>query len=183
MYGGMAYYINESHGFVLAIRAALAQGAACFLATLSSAWLTQFFFDLGKNSWQRCLFATFGSGSIMCALMVMIHVYNQTPEIINTVGARQCWLCLILSSFRCFCLSNTEHRLLFLLRLAYGLSLDPKLLGGLDYLVANFEGSLFPSEKKGLLAQPPRADILELIGHILPLEKMILSCANNHAAV
>jgi hypothetical protein len=64
-------------------------------------------------------------------------------------------------------------------------SLDPSLLDfftGIDYLVANFEGSLFASVKKGLLAQHHGKDILELISCILPPEKIILSCANNHAA-
>lgn len=244
IHGGLAYYVNQAHGFDLAIRAALAQGAGCFLATLCSSWLMQFFFDLGRSRWQRCCYASLGSGLIMTGVLAAIHSYNGTPELLHTLGAA-----IMLSTpyyiifplyllkqlkgksaeeseikLWAFPYSFSEFMLVFKnnifgpsaqhkkaispvespitindidpqLRIGFlgdlmplhgrQVSLDPQLLkflDGVDYLVANFEGSLFASERKGLLAQVHQNDILELIAQILPPEKTILSCANNHAA-
>jgi hypothetical protein len=245
IYGGLTYYINYEHGFRLAMQAAVAQGALCFVATLSSSWLMQFFFGFGKNNWQRFFFAWGGAGSIMIGLMVTGHILNQTPELCNTVitaallgspyytlfplflirrrnleldpsrAEIKLWSfpystpdflrvvknnILGVSSKNRACSNNCANPITLneiepKIKIGFlgdlmplhdkPFSLDPQLIeffNGIDYLVANFEGSLFPSQKKGLLAQLHQHDILELIRPIMAPERTILSCANNHAA-
>ena len=51
-----------------------------------------------------------------------------------------------------------------------------------DYLIGNFEGTFVDQRlRKVFMALPHKQDVFELLEDLLPAERTILSCANNHA--
>ncbi len=85
-YGSWAIWANSDHGTTVALRAGAIQGTMSFIVTLSGTTLMKLLFVGHAALWLRFLRASVGALVLIYALIVSIHLFNGTPNILLTLA-------------------------------------------------------------------------------------------------
>ena len=85
-YGGWGVWANSAHGMAIAWQAGAAQGAMSFVVTLTGTTLMKRLFALRGPLWLRGLSAILGALAVIYGLIVGVHLWIGTPEILLTLA-------------------------------------------------------------------------------------------------
>jgi len=85
LHGFVAYYVNHEYGHAAALKAAISQAVACGVITLFTASLMEIAFSIPRGLLTKYLFSSVGSGSVVLALVVTLHIVMETPDVMMTV--------------------------------------------------------------------------------------------------
>lgn len=85
-YGSWGVFANSSHGVDIALRSGLAQGLMSFVVTLTGVTVMRLFYGTTGQPWWRATRAVCGALMMIYGLIVGVHVWLGTPEILLTLA-------------------------------------------------------------------------------------------------
>ncbi len=85
-YGSWGVFANSAHGVEIALRSGAAQGAMSFVVTLTGTTLMHRLYAGAGAVWWRSVRAVFGALGMIYGLIVGVHWWLGTPEILLTLA-------------------------------------------------------------------------------------------------
>lgn len=85
-FGGWGVWANSAHGMDIAWQAGIAQGVMSFVVTLTGTTLMKRLFGMPGPLWLRALVASVGALVVIYGLIVGVHLWLGTPEILLTLA-------------------------------------------------------------------------------------------------
>ena len=110
LWGGWAYFVNNTHSNYTGVISGLAQGTASFVITLFMVHFVTYLYPKFKHPVSKLLLPAITTVSFTCFCLVLIHTLAGTPNILYTISPALtvAFLFCVYTSFKLHKINSTE---------------------------------------------------------------------------